>query len=196
MIASVQGKITYKSPTFIYIETGGIGYHVNITLNTYSRIEKLEEVKLFTHLHVKEDSHTLYGFSEWEERDLFVHLISVSGIGPNTARIILSGMTSEEARNAVLAEDELAFKQIKGIGSKTAKQIILDLKNKLAKGKDPILIPPSKNNTMHEEALSGLLALGFQRNKILRAIAQVSRTNPEIDRVEALIKASLKHLSS
>ena len=196
MIGYIKGPITFKSPTFLYVEAFGIGYHLNISLNTYTQIEKLEEVKLFTHLHVKEDSQTLFGFFEGEERELFVQLLSVSGIGPNTARIILSGMTPMEAKHAILVEDEAAFKQVKGIGAKTAKQIILDLKSKVSKSADVGLIQPLRDNTLRAEALSALLALGFNKKQILKAISDAYKANPEIDRVELLIKDSLRQLSS
>ncbi|MCB0685001.1 MAG: Holliday junction branch migration protein RuvA [Saprospiraceae bacterium] len=196
MIAYVKGQITYKNPTYVYVESGGVGYHVNITLNTYSRIEKAESIKLLTHLVVKEDSHTLYGFYDGEERDLFVHLLSVSGIGPNTARIVLSSLSPTEVKHAILSEDELVFKQVKGIGAKTAKQIILDLKNKISKGSDVAVTLPVRDNTLQEEALSALLALGFNKQSVVKAISEVYKTHPDIANVESLIKASLKKLSS
>ena len=196
MIGYIKGPITFKSPTFLYVEAGQVGYHLNITLNTYSKIEKLEQVKLFTYLHVKEDSHTLFGFFDTEERALFVQLLSVSGVGPNTARIILSSMNPHDAKQAILSEDELTFKQVKGIGAKTAKQIILDLKSKVAKGSEVGAISASTDNTLRTEALSALLALGFNKNQILKAISEVYRANPKIDKVELLIKHSLRQLSS
>ncbi|NND33809.1 MAG: Holliday junction branch migration protein RuvA [Saprospiraceae bacterium] len=195
MIAYVKGQITFKNPTYVYIESGGVGYHVNITLNTYSRIEKLETIKLLTHLVVKEDSHTLFGFFDNEERDLFVHLLSVSGIGPNTARIVLSSLTPEDVRRAILTEDEMVFKQVKGIGSKTAKQIILDLKNKVSRSSDTGAAAPLRDNTLQEEALSALLALGFNKQSVIKAITEVYRADPDLAGVESLIKASLKKLS-
>ena len=196
MIAYLKGHITYKSPTFIYIDVNGVGYHVNITLYTYARIEKEEQVKLLTHLVIKEDSHTLYGFSESVERSLFVNLLSVSGVGPNTARIVLSSMSPEEVQHAILVEDELAFKRVKGIGAKTAKQIILDLKNKITKtiGEHPKVAV--RDNALQEEAISALLALGFQKNQVLRGIQQVYKANPKVDQVESLIKLTLKQLST
>ncbi len=196
MIGYIKGPITFKSPTFLYVEAGNVGYHLNITLNTYSKIEKLESVKLFSYLHVKEDSLTLFGFFDVEERELFVQLLSVSGVGPNTARIILSSMNPADAKQAILAEDEATFKQVKGIGAKTAKQIILDLKSKVAKGADVGVIQPVKDNTLRTEALSALLALGFNKNQILKAISDAYRANPKIDKVELLIKDSLRQLSS
>ncbi len=196
MIAYIKGSITYKNPTYVYVETGGVGYHVNISLNTYSQIEKAENVKLLTHMVVKEDSHTLFGFYEVDERELFVHLLSVSGVGPNTARILLSSMTPEEVKRAILSEDELAFKKVKGIGAKTSKQIILDLKNKVAKGSGEDFAPPVRDNTLQQEALSALLALGFNKNRVISVIQKVYQKNPEINQVETLIKASLQQLSS
>ncbi len=196
MIAYLKGSITYKNPAFVYVEVGGIGYHVNITLHTYAHIEKEESIKLLTYLHVKEDSHTLFGFFEAEERELFIHLLSVSGIGPNTARIILSSMTPQEASHAILAENEAVFRQVKGIGSKTAKQIILDLKNKLAKTSLGQVTLPTVDNTLQTEALSALLALGFNKNRVMKVISEVSKAESNLVSVEALIKASLKQLSS
>jgi Holliday junction DNA helicase RuvA len=195
MIAYVKGQITHKNPTFVYVESGGVGYHINISLYTYARIEKLESIKLLTHLVVKEDSHTLFGFFDADERDLFVHLLSVSGIGSNTARIILSSLAPEEIRSAILSEDEMAFKQVKGIGSKTAKQIILDLKNKISRGSEAGISVPRRDNTLQEEALSALLALGFNKQSVIKAITEVYKANPDLVGVEALIKASLKKLS-
>jgi len=196
MIAYVKGKITFRSPAFIYVETGSIGYQVHITLNTYTKIERQEEILLWTHLHIKEDSHTLYGFYDQEERELFVHLLSVSGVGPNTARILLSSLSPQEVRRAIQSDDELTFKQVKGIGSKTAKQIILDLKGKISKT-DSINISTASpgNNTLKEEALSALIALGFNRARAIQAIHKVSHDRPQFNNVEELIKLALKALS-
>jgi len=195
MIAYVKGQITYKNPTYVYVESGGVGYHINISLNTYSKIEKAESVKLLTHLVVKEDSHTLFGFYDGEERELFVHLLSVSGIGPNTARIVLSSVAPEDITNAILAEDELVFRQVKGIGAKTAKQIILDLKNKVSRRTDTVGSTPVRDNTLQQEALSALLALGFNKQAVIKTITEVYKDTPNLDGVESLIKASLKKLS-
>ncbi len=195
MIAYVKGAITHKNPTFVYVECGGVGYHVNISLNTYGKIEKLENVKLLTHLVVKEDSQTLYGFFEHEERHLFVLLLSVSGVGASTARLILSSLNPAEVQNAILTEDELTFRQVKGIGAKTAKQIILDLKNKVSKGSDIPSQMPIRDNTLQREALSALLALGFNKQSVIRAISDAYKANPDLATLESLIKASLKNLS-
>ncbi|NBC09909.1 MAG: Holliday junction branch migration protein RuvA [Bacteroidetes bacterium] len=197
MITYVKGNITHKSPTYIVVEAAGIGYHVNISLHTYAQVEKLEAVKVLTHLHIKEDSHTLYGFAEAAERSLFVHLISVSGIGPNTAQLMLSAMTPDEMRAAVVGEDVNALKRIKGVGPKTAKRIILDLKDKLLKdagGQAPALAP-QMDNTMREEALSALVALQFNRIQAQKALNKVLKTQPSGVNVETLIKLALKELS-
>ncbi|MFK8004768.1 MAG: Holliday junction branch migration protein RuvA [Saprospiraceae bacterium] len=196
MIAYIKGEITYKSPTYILIETGGIGYHVNISLNTYAQIEKLEKVQILTHLQVKEDSHTLYGFAEEGERSMFVLLISVSGIGPNTARVLLSSMKVEEARMAIVSENVAAFNKVKGIGPKTAKRIILDLKDKVIKesGDTPMSISPV-NNTIREEALSALVALQFPKIKVQKVLNKILQQQPNISNVEEMIKLALKNLS-
>jgi holliday junction DNA helicase RuvA len=196
MIAYIKGAITHKSPTFIIVEAGGLGYHINISLYTYARIEKLETLKLLTHLHIKEDAHTLYGFADAAERSLFVHLISVSGIGPNTAQLILSSMSPEEMRAAIISEDVAALQRIKGVGPKTAKRIILDLKDKMVKdsGAEAIALAP-QHNTMREEALSALLALQFNRIQAQKALNKVLNSKPGISGVEELIKLALKELS-
>jgi Holliday junction DNA helicase RuvA len=196
MISYVKGAITFKSPTYVVVETGGIGYHINISLNTYAQIEKLETVKLLTHLHVKEDSHTLFGFAEESERSLFVLLLSVSGIGPNTARILLSSMTAQEARTAIISEDVPAFKKVKGVGPKTAKRIILDLKDKILKDSGETPVPLSiHDNTIRDEALSALVALGFAKIQVQKALNKILSEHKSIDSVEELIKLSLKQLS-
>lgn len=195
MIAYIKGAITYKSPTYIIVETGGLGYHVNISLCTYALVEKLETVKILIHQHIKEDANTLYGFAEVEERQLFRHLISVSGIGPSTGQLMLSHMKPEEMRAAIIGEDVNGLKKIKGVGPKTAKRIILDLKDKLLKdsgGETPLLI--SQDNTLREEALSAMLALQINRIAAQKALNKVLKTQPSINSVEDLIKLGLKEL--
>lgn len=196
MIHYIKGEITFKSPTFIIVEAGGLGYQINISLHTYGKIEKLERVKILTYFHVKEDQQTLYGFAEPAERSLFIHLISVSGIGPNTAQLVLSFLTADEIRGAILAEDSATFNRVKGIGPKTAKRIILDLKDKIAKesGEDaPTLLPV--DNTIRQEALSALVALGFNRAAVQKTLNGLLRKHPEVTQVETLIKLALKQLS-
>jgi len=196
MISYIKGPIAYKSPTHIIVDANGVGYHINISLNTFSSIEKLETVKILTHLHVKEDSHTLYGFSEEAERSLFVLLISVSGIGPNTARVILSSMTPPEVRSSILGENVMAFNKVKGIGPKTAKRLILDLKDKVMKDSgDMGFTTAVADNTLRSEALSALVALGFAKIKVQKALNLVLKENENVETVEQLIKLGLKQLS-
>jgi Holliday junction DNA helicase RuvA len=197
MISYIKGLIALKTPTYLVVEAGGgIGYHINISLNTYSKIEKLEHVKLLTYLQVREDSHTLYGFAEEGERDIFVKLISVSGIGTNTARVLLSSMQPEEVRAAILGEDVSAFKKVKGVGPKTAKRIILDLKDKVLKdsGENSLTLP-IQNNTVRDEALQGLVGLGFNKIMVQKILNKLLKEQPELNSVEALIKAALKQFS-
>lgn len=196
MITYVKGAITHKNPTYIVVEAGGIGYHINISLYTYALVEKLESVKILTHLHIKEDSHTLYGFAKASERSLFAQLISVSGIGPSTAQLMLSAMNPGEMRAAIIGEDVNTLKKIKGVGPKTAKRIILDLKDKLLKdaGDDlPSLLP--QDNTLRDEALSALIALGFNRIKAQKALNKVLKEQQGVNSVEELIKLGLKEMS-
>ena len=196
MIRYLKGHFVEKSPTHVIMDVQGIGYMVHISLNTASAIEKNEAGRLHTYLHVKEDSQTLYGFATVEERAIFVHLISVSGIGPNTARVLLSGMTPTEARSAIIGEHVEAFKKIKGIGPKTAKRIILDLKDKLLKdgGSTTILASP-KDNTLRDEALSALIALQFNKIKVQKVLNAILKDESNIENVETLIKLALKRLS-
>lgn len=198
MIAYVKGEITFKSPTYIIVEANGIGYRINITLNTYAKVEKLERVKLLTHFYVKEDQQTLYGFAENIERNLFLHLISVSGIGPSTARVMLSGMTPDELRSAIISENVAAFKKVKGIGPKTAKRLILDLKDKLIKesGEEGITTPAATtaNNKLRQEALSALVALGYVKIQAQKALNKILKEQPNVDSVQKLIKFALNEL--
>ncbi len=197
MIAFVKGNIVEKHPTYVVVEAAGLGYHLHISLFTYTKIEALEEVKLLTHLHVKEDSHTLYGFAEELERKLFRYLISVSGIGPSTAQVMLSSLHPEEIRLAIVNENIDQFQRIKGIGKKTAQRIILDLKDKMSKepeGSVPDISRPN-NNTKKEEALSALVALGFNRLQAQKVLNKLMQDQPELEKVEDLIKIALRYLS-
>ena len=133
MIGYLDGKLTMKTPTDVYVDCHGVGYHVHISLNTFAQIEKLEKVKIWTYVHTNDDGQTLYGFYEQKEREMFGLLISVSGVGPNTARLVLSHMPVDEIASAIASENEVALNRLKGIGPKTAKRIILDLKDKVVK---------------------------------------------------------------
>lgn len=193
MFAYLKGKLTYKSATVVYLETNGVGYEVNISLQTYSKIEKLESAQLWTHFHVKEDAQTLYGFFEQAERTMFVHLISVSGIGPNTARLILSSMNYSEVRAAIRNEAVTTLNRLKGIGPKTAKRIILDLRDKMIKeGDDNDNLEFTPNNSAKDDALSALLSLGFQRQKV---VGMLNKAYKEGISVEDLIKTVLSQVS-
>jgi Holliday junction DNA helicase RuvA len=194
MFAYLKGEITYKSPTFITLEVHGVGYHVNIPLSTYSVILPLDKTTIYTHFHVREDTQTLYGFATQGERLLFVQLISVSGVGPNTAQIVLSTLSVDEIRSAVLGEQVHLLQKVKGIGAKTAKQIILDLKDKIVKEAPDMAILPSTaiGNAMREEALTGMVALGFNRIAVQKALNSVLKENPHPESTEVLIKATLR----
>lgn len=198
MIAYIDGQITFKSPTHIYLDIGGLAYDVQISLNSYAQLENLDKIKLYTSLIVRDDAHTLYGFVEESEKQLFDQLISVSGVGPNTARVILSYMTPKEAVNAIITDNVAAFKKVKGVGPKTAQRIILDLKDKLAKigmeQGDPLEVVDIKS-PVKEEAISALMALGFQKSMITKQIDKALSSNPDVHQVEALIKLVLKQLS-
>lgn len=196
MYAYISGKITEKQPTYVVVETGGIGYLIHISLNTYNSIQEKESAKLLTHLHVKEDAQTLFGFFEDRERKLFVLLISVSGVGPNTARILLSSLLPNELESAILEESVDTFKKVKGIGPKTAKRIILDLKDKILKDSPQTgLSGGIKDNTLKAEALSALIALGFNKIRVQKLLHIIISNNPEITTVETLIKEALRQLS-
>lgn len=195
MYAYIKGTITHKTPTEVFIETHGVAYHLLITLNTFSEIEGQSEAKLFTYLHVKEDAQTLFGFFTSEEKELFQLLISVKGVGPNTARIILSSMKPVEVKKAIVHEDVVTFNRVKGIGPKTAKQIILDLKDKVIKNADGDLISSAPvHNTNKDEALSALVALGFPKNRIEKVLNKVISSADSEMNVEQLIKEVLKQL--
>lgn len=195
MIAYLNGKLSYKSPALVYIDVQGVGYEVQISLNTYSRIQGLDSCKLLTYLHIKEDAHTLYGFFDEAERKMFLLLIGVSGIGANTARMMLSSLQPEDIQRAIAMENEKMLESIKGIGAKTAKRVILELKDKISKQKDishQISVTP--NNTMQEDALNALVTLGIARNVAETAINKVMKAEPLLQDLEALIKKSLKGL--
>lgn len=197
MYAYLKGEITYRSPAFIVVEVSGVGYHVNIPLSTYTAIQGQERSTIYTHLIVKEDSHTLFGFATQVERNMFIQLIGVTGVGATTAQLILSSMTVDEVRAAVIAEQAHVLQKVKGIGAKTAKQIILDLKSKLSKEapEGPSLLPSMVDSVVREEALSALMALGFNRIAVQKALNSVMREHPNATKVEDLIKQALKALA-
>lgn len=192
----IKGRIAERSAVHVVIEAGGIGYFLHISLNTYSSLEGKEEAKLNTYLHVREDAMLLFGFADQAERALFLHLISVNGVGVNTARIILSSMQADEVKTAIVSENDQIFKKVKGVGPKTAKRIILDLKDKMLKegviSKD-ILVP--QHPGIMNEAASALNSLGFQKNKVQKLLNIIISNKPEINQVEDLVKEALKQLT-
>lgn len=193
MIAHLQGKLVEKTPTQVVIDCGGVGYHVNISLHTYSLLPSTDFIKLFTHLQIKEDSHTLFGFVEKSEREIFKLLLSVSGIGASIARTMLSSLDPKQITNAIASGDVLTIQTIKGIGSKTAQRVILDLKEKVLKLYDLDEVSMSQSNTNRDEALSALEVLGFVRKSSERVVEKIIKDAPDSS-VESIIKQALKNL--
>lgn len=193
MITHLKGKLVEKNLTHVVIECAGVGYFVNISLHTYSRIGTSESLQLFTHLQIKEDSHTLFGFSEKSEREIFRLLLSVSGIGSSTARTMLSSLSPGQIRDAIASGDVLSIQAIKGIGAKTAQRVILDLRDKILKVYDINEVSANPNNTTKDEALSALEVLGFVRKQAEQAVNKVLSQDPALS-VEDIIKLSLKNL--
>lgn len=194
MFDYIDGKLTFKCPAYIVVEAGGIGYHINISLNTYSGLQDAERCKIYTWVHIKEDAHTLYGFAEEGERRLFLHLISVSGIGPNTGRMMLSSITPNEIQNAIVSGDLNLIQRIKGIGAKGAQRLVLELQDKLKKEGSGSLISAPLNNTVKEEALSALMMLGFAKLPAEKAIDNAIKSGGVDLTVEQMIKLALKNL--
>ncbi|NRF39249.1 Holliday junction branch migration protein RuvA [Pedobacter foliorum] len=194
MFAYIDGKLTFKCPAYIVVEAGGVGYHINISLNTYSSLADAERCKIYTWLHIKEDAHTLYGFADEGERRLFLHLISVSGIGPNTGRMMLSSITPNEIQSAIISGDLPLIQRIKGIGVKSAQRLVLELQDKLKKEGTGSLIAAPLNNTVKEEALSALMMLGFAKAASEKAIDNAVKVGGQDLSVEQMIKLALKNL--
>jgi Holliday junction DNA helicase RuvA len=193
MIAHLQGKLIEKSPTEVVIDCGGVGYHVNISLHTYSLLPQSETIKLFTYLQIKEDAHTLFGFVEKSEREIFKMLLSVSGIGASIARTMLSSLEPKQIIQALAVGDIGTIQSIKGIGNKTAQRAILDLKDKVLKVYDLDEVSMSQSNTNKDEALSALEVLGFNRKLAEKVVEKVLISDPQAS-VESIIKLALKNL--
>lgn len=193
MINHLRGKLAEKYPTHVVIECGGVGYFVNISLHTYSKISDSEQLMLFTHLQIKEDAHTLFGFAEHSEREIFRLLLSVSGIGSSTARTMLSSMEPIQIRDAIANGNVPAIQAIKGIGAKTAQRVILDLKDKILKIYGIDEVSHISNNTNKDEALSALEVLGFVRKQAEKVVDKVLAQDPTLS-VEDIIKQTLKNL--
>lgn len=193
MIAQIQGKIVEKTPTDLVIDCSGVGYQINISLHTYSLLPKTESVRLYTYLQVKEDAHTLFGFMEKSEREIFKMLLSVSGIGASIARTMLSSLDPKQVIQAIAVGDVAAIQSIKGIGAKTAQRAILDLKDKVLKLYDLDDVSLSQSNTNKEEALSALEVLGFNKKLAEKVIDKIVAQDSDAS-VESIIKQALKNL--
>ena len=191
MISHLNGRLVEKTPTHIVVECGGVGYFVRISLNTFSKLSNDENIRIHTHLQVREDAHNLYGFYSVAEREMFNHLLSVSGIGANTAILMLSAMTSDEIASAIAHGDVATIQSIKGIGAKTAQRVIIDLKDKVIKGDFSTENIFTVNNTNQNDALNALLALGFDKKRAEKAIVKVISEDLT---VEEIIKEALKVL--
>lgn len=193
MISHLSGKLVSKSPTALVVECNGIGYEVNISLNTYSRIIDSEQIKIYTHLQVREDSHSIFGFFDELERSVFRLLISVSGIGANTARTMLSSMPPNKVIESIQSDNVVAIQSIKGIGAKTAQRVIIDLKDKVLNLIDDNEFNVSPNNTQREEALSALSVLGYPIKQTQRIVDSLINAEPDMP-VERIIKNALNKL--
>jgi len=193
MITHIQGRLVEKTPTDVVIDCNGVGYHIHISLHTFSKIPNTENIKLFTYLQIKEDAHSLFGFVEKSERELFKMLLSVSGIGASIARTMLSSMEPKQILNAIATADVVTIQSIKGIGAKTAQRVILDLKEKVLKIYDLDEVSISSNNTNKDEALSALEVLGFNKKLAEKVVERIVKDNPDAT-VESLIKQALKNL--
>ncbi len=193
MYEYLNGKIAESSPAHVVIDINGIGYFINISLNTYSQVDGKNEAKLFIHENIREDAYNLYGFMDVLERALFRQLISVSGIGANTARMMLSSLAPDEIINAILTGNVTQLKGIKGIGAKTAQRVIVDLKDKLGKSSFDAKIFASIDNTIRDEALSALVMLGFAKSSAQKVLDKIL-TGSSDDKVESVIKQALKML--
>ena len=193
MIDYIKGTITQITPTFLTLETAGLGYFINISLSTFSKLEGKSEFKVLVHEVIREDSHLLFGFADADERDIFRLLISVSGVGANTARMMLSSLNSVEIEKAIMGSDVNVLKSVKGIGLKTAQRIIIDLKDKLGKTAGTGEIFAFSDNTKREEALSALVMLGFAKSAVSKILDKIVREEKNLT-VEDLIKRALKNL--
>ncbi|MBY8962816.1 Holliday junction branch migration protein RuvA [Flavobacterium sp. D11R37] len=193
MIAHLQGRLVEKTPTEVVIDCNGVGYQVNISLHTFSLLPDSESIRLYTYLQIKEDAHTLFGFMEKAERELFKLLISVSGVGAGTARTMLSSLEPKQVIQSIGSGDVATIQSIKGIGAKTAQRVILDLKDKVLKLYDLEEVSVSGYNTNKDEALSALEVLGFNKKMAEKAVEKIVKENPQ-STVETIIKQALKHL--
>ena len=194
MIAYLKGEYVQKSPTAVQVDVNGVGYEVLISLNTYSKIQDLSKGLLHTCLLIREDAHILYGFFEKAEKEMFLHLIGVSGIGASTARVMLSYMKPEELSRHIIEGDVKTLEGVKGIGKKTAERIVVELRDKLAKHPIDLNIFSLNDNTLRQDALNALTALGISRQAADQAVSKVIKSNPSLNQIEDIIKQALKSL--
>lgn len=193
MIAYLEGKFSYKNPAVVYVDVNGVGYEVNISLNTYSSIQKLTSGRLYTYLQIKEDAHTLFGFFDTVEKEMFVLLLSVSGVGAATARMMLSNMKPEEITSAIIQGNFRMLESVKGIGRKTAERLVLELRDKVSKHSFEGNLPV-KGNSLEMDALNAMVALGISKPVAEQAIKKVIHSEPSITQLEDLIKKTLKSI--
>lgn len=193
MIAYIQGKLVEKTPTEVVIDCGGVGYHINISLHTYSLLPTSDFIKLYTHVQIKEDAHTLFGFMEKTEREIFKMMLTVSGIGASIARTMLSSLEPKQIIQSIASGDVATIQSVKGIGTKTAQRVIIELKDKVLKLYDLEEVSLVQNNTNKDEALSALEVLGFMRKAAEKVVEKIARENPDAT-VEFIIKQALKNL--
>ncbi len=190
----ISGKITHATATYLVVEANGVGYQLQVSLQTYSKLKDAQSAKVYAHLSIKEDAHLLFGFADEDERQLFRNLISVSGVGPGTARVMLSSLSTTELQSAITTGNVAVIKKIKGIGDKTAQRIVIDLKDKLGKAGTAAPVLLTQGNTIKEEALSALLTLGFNRNVAEKELNKVLAGDGEFQSVEVLLREALKNL--
>jgi holliday junction DNA helicase RuvA len=194
MYAYLQGKFTFKNPAQVYVDVSGVGYEVNISLNTYAAIQNLTEGKLYTFLQIKEDGHTLFGFFDKVEKEIFVQLISVSGIGAATARMMLSHMKPDEVSRAITQNNIKLLESIKGIGKKTAERLVLELRDKMGKAVPDINTGVTVGNSLQQDALNALIALGISKQQAESSLQKLNQNQPGINNLEELIKKALKSI--
>lgn len=194
MIAYLTGAFTTKTPSFVHIDVQGVGYEVQISLNTYSKIQDLKQGTLLTHLQIKEDGHTLFGFAELAEKLLFIQLINVNGVGASTARMMLSSMQPHELSNAIASGNTGALERIKGIGKKSAERLVLELRDKMVKSGNNIVNQGFTHNTLEDDALNALIALGIIKGSAEAALKKARASSTEELNLETLIKKSLQFI--
>ena len=192
MYAYLEGKFTMKNPAQVYVDISGVGYELNISLNTYAHIQNLEQGKLFTYLQIKEDGHTIFGFFDKIEKEIFILLISVSGIGASIARMMLSHLKPDEISKAIIQNNVKLLESVKGIGKKTAERLVLELRDKVNKVATDLNIPVTPSNRFQQDALNALVSLGISRPQAETAIQKINLVEPQINNLEELIKKALK----